>query len=82
MKCPKCGSTNTIVKDSRINDDETLRHRRHLCRDCEHRFSTIEMNFDEYNKAMAFKAMLEVFAKGFAESYFMNGGKKWNKDIV
>lgn len=40
MKCPACGSLDTLVFDSRPHDGTIRRRRR--CRGCEHRWSTIE----------------------------------------
>ena len=42
MKCPRCGSTLTEVKDSRPRDGGCQYKRRH-CLDCHHRFPTLEV---------------------------------------
>lgn len=41
MMCPRCGSVQTNVDDSR-STGETVRRRRN-CMTCEHRWSTLEM---------------------------------------
>lgn len=50
MKCPKCGSTNTIVVDSRPNADETRKRRRHKCRQCGYRYTTCEIYQETYDE--------------------------------
>ena len=42
MKCPFCGFTDTQVKDSRPNDDNTMIRRRRECPKCHARFTTAE----------------------------------------
>ncbi|MCQ2914469.1 MAG: transcriptional regulator NrdR [Alphaproteobacteria bacterium] len=42
MRCPFCGHTNSQVKDSRPNDDQTIIRRRRYCPDCGSRFTTFE----------------------------------------
>ena len=42
MKCPFCNSTDTIVKDSRHNNEYTQVRRRRQCIDCKERYTTIE----------------------------------------
>ena len=41
MKCPFCGFDDTIVKDSRNSDDNSVRRRRE-CPECGSRFTTFE----------------------------------------
>ena len=43
MRCPKCNSLNTRVVDSRLNESETQRRRRHECNSCGDRFTTCEI---------------------------------------
>ncbi len=43
MKCEKCGSCNTDVFDTRLRKDDTIRWRRRACKDCGHRWSTVEV---------------------------------------
>ena len=45
MKCPRCGSREITVKDSRPLDT-TIRRRRQ-CRTCHHRWTTIEAAIDD-----------------------------------
>lgn len=42
MKCPFCGFDDTIVKDSRSDDDNTSIRRRRECPECGSRFTTFE----------------------------------------
>lgn len=42
MKCPFCGSSDTQVIDSRVNDEGDSIRRRRRCPDCEKRFTTYE----------------------------------------
>ena len=42
MKCPFCNSKDTIVKDSRHNNEYTQVRRRRQCVDCKERYTTIE----------------------------------------
>ncbi|MDS4012831.1 MAG: transcriptional regulator NrdR [Candidatus Accumulibacter sp.] len=42
MRCPFCGADETIVADTRINDDGDLVRRRRRCLKCEKRFTTFE----------------------------------------
>ena len=48
MRCPKCDSENTSILDSRIRNDGNTRRRRR-CRNCQYRFSSIEIDIDEYD---------------------------------
>lgn len=40
MKCPKCGSMDTVLKDSR--KDGYYQRRKRACKACGHKFKTIE----------------------------------------
>ena len=51
MKCPKCGSAEYKVIDSRITE-ETVRRRRE-CLKCGNRWSTAEISIDEYRRLSA-----------------------------
>jgi len=42
MKCPFCGVAETVVADTRINDDGDIVRRRRRCLGCDKRFSTHE----------------------------------------
>ena len=42
MRCPKCGSLDTQVKDSRPTEDSAAIRRRRLCLACGFRFTTFE----------------------------------------
>lgn len=43
MRCPKCGSLNTIIIDSRSKNEGIRRRRRYECNMCGERFSTMEV---------------------------------------
>ena len=47
MKCPTCGSLQTRTINSRLTADGKTK-RRHSCRNCKVRFSTIEVVVEEY----------------------------------
>lgn len=49
MNCPKCGG-NTVVKDSNPKVDQVRRRRE--CVVCNHRFTTVEIDFDSYKTLM------------------------------
>ena len=42
MRCPRCGSLDTQVKDSRPSEDSTVIRRRRVCLACNSRFTTFE----------------------------------------
>ncbi len=42
MKCPDCGKNNTMVVETRLNDEKTIIKRRRKCEDCESKFNTLE----------------------------------------
>ena len=42
MRCPKCGSLDTQVKDSRPTEDSAAIRRRRVCLACNFRFTTFE----------------------------------------
>jgi transcriptional repressor NrdR len=42
MRCPFCGSDDTLVKDSRPTEDNGAIRRRRLCDSCGQRFTTVE----------------------------------------
>lgn len=48
MRCPKCGSLNTLVIDSRINVEQIRRRRRYRCNRCGQNFSTMEIYRDVF----------------------------------
>lgn len=42
MRCPYCGFADSVVKDSRPAEDDTVVRRRRSCPQCEGRFTTFE----------------------------------------
>ena len=63
MLCPKCKNDACTVIDSRLRDDGNIRRRR-ACSVCRYRFTTIEVDIDEYEKlnelAASFKKLLAL----------------------
>lgn len=57
MKCPKCGSDALVCIDTRPSD-ETVRRRR-KCLNCDYRFNTFEISFDEYYGLKNKEALLD-----------------------
>lgn len=48
MRCPFCGSMNTVIIDSRINVEQIRRRRRYTCNRCGQNFSTMEIYRDTF----------------------------------
>lgn len=46
MNCPKCGSDDTAVRDTRMTG--IVRYRRRKCNRCGNKFSTMEIPMQEY----------------------------------
>ncbi len=42
VRCPRCGSVDDKVVDSRLSDDGTVTRRRRQCASCDNRFTTFE----------------------------------------
>lgn len=53
MKCPMCGSDNITTVDSRSDDDNTVRRKK--CIACNHRWTTIEIDKDQWYSALQIK---------------------------
>lgn len=69
MTCPKCGSWQLRIADSRPADFTVNRKRE--CLDCGHRFSTVEITLKEYEEVMAVmvqKRQLVDQAQAFLDS--------------
>ena len=58
MICPKCSNDKTMIVDSRSNDDNA--YRRRFCSECGHRFTTVEIKKDEYDKFKKAMVALET----------------------
>lgn len=58
--CPRCGSQDTHVCDSRGNRDSSRRRRRRFCEGCDHRFSTVEITLAEYEALLGSTALAQV----------------------
>ncbi len=53
MKCPFCGTDDTQVVDSRVNDEGNSIRRRRRCSECDKRFTTyesVELTFPQFVK--------------------------------
>lgn len=53
MKCPVCGSDNITTVDSRSDHDSIVRRKK--CLVCNHRWSTIEIDKDQWYSALQIK---------------------------
>lgn len=73
MKCPKCGSDNIFVRDTRDIKNNRIRRRRD-CPDCQYRFTTVEQQLDprldeyarpmtRFRKEMRIEIMKEIIKK-------------------
>lgn len=57
--CPKCGYQ-TYILDTRTRPDENIRRRRQ-CEKCGHRFTTIEVEVNEFEKVWEQKSYENCF---------------------
>lgn len=55
LNCPKCGETGLRCTDSRPTDNNTKIRRRRRCDKCEHRYSTVEILADDYQRYLELK---------------------------
>lgn len=53
MKCPMCGSGSTATLDSRSDNDSVVRRKK--CLECNHRWTTIEIDRDQWYSALQIK---------------------------
>lgn len=53
MKCPMCGSGSTATLDSRSDNDSVVRRKK--CLECNHRWTTIEIDKDQWYSALQIK---------------------------
>ena len=63
MKCPRCGSLNDRVLDTRQSKDGTVVRRRRECLDCNFRFTTYERFEEEKILVKKKKGNIEPFNK-------------------
>ena len=47
LKCPRCGSANLKVIDSRNDNRHPGAYRRRVCKDCKKRFNTYELSLSD-----------------------------------
>ena len=66
MTCPKCGSDDYCVTDSRVIGD--TRHRRRKCNNCNNRFGTIEIVKERYEKLIAKEILADKFVEQYAKA--------------
>lgn len=66
MKCPKCGSTQTMTKNSRYQKKAKGWHRKRKCITCGYTFRTVETvtrssfeSFDDYTKTDQMRINIE-----------------------
>lgn len=53
MKCPMCGSDNIATANSRSDNDSVVRRKK--CLECNHRWTTIEIDKDQWYSALQIK---------------------------
>jgi transcriptional regulator NrdR family protein len=74
MECPHCRSTNSRCTNSRPTD-HFIRRRRE-CYDCGERWSTVEINEEEYNNLRNITLVsAQVFIGGKEVTIGLKGGK-------
>lgn len=61
MNCPKCNDSDTDVIDTRPMPYGVRRRRE--CLACDHRWSTVEINYTQYKKYNEIAKLLEIIAK-------------------
>lgn len=69
MRCPFCGSYQTIVLDSRQHEQFNRRYRRYYCSDCGKRFTSYEVTKEELERAVEkqgqlFSQIIELALEG------------------
>ena len=65
MLCPKCKSENVTCIDSRPSGDSTRRRR--MCLACKYRFSTMEIEVEEYKELHTKEKLLTLMLQKSAE---------------
>ena len=55
IHCPKCGSIESHVTDSRNNETSNSRRRRYECNRCRHRYTTYEVSGEDYERLQTVK---------------------------
>ena len=68
MKCPYCGSENSVVVDSRPSPDNSIRRRRH-CKKCGERYTTIEQLYKSLDGNLVRPRKMVVLATGSDQKY-------------
>ena len=61
MNCPRCGSNQVIVIDSRQKQNETVIKRRRRCTNCFHTFGSVEIYEDELKKLSEYETAVKTF---------------------
>lgn len=73
MNCPKCGSAESVVNESRM--DGVRRHRRRECKKCGNRFRTIEFLEHEYKAMKKGQFMVHIGMRFWVKPAFSKGDK-------
>ena len=55
IHCPKCGSVESHVTDSRNHEVNNARRRRYECNRCRHRYTTYEIPGEDYERLQTVK---------------------------
>ena len=55
IHCPKCGSVESHVTDSRNNEVNNARRRRYECNRCQYRYTTYEIPGEDYERLQTVK---------------------------
>lgn len=62
MKCPKCGSDNVYVVDSRRDDGKLIKRKR-SCADCGYRFNSVEVAVEQLIAVPLGKGTIYIIAE-------------------
>lgn len=65
LRCPKCKSQETGVKDSRPINNNSMIRRRRRCRKCQHRWNTYEVPDDVFQRTVKRLEKLEPVIAAF-----------------
>lgn len=65
MTCPKCGSENNRIVDSRQRDNTTMRRR--WCNNCGLRFNTLEVQEEKYKKILSRDLAIRELLRGLED---------------
>jgi transcriptional regulator NrdR family protein len=60
MNCPRCGSNQVMVIDSRPRQNETVIKRRQRCSNCFYTFGSVEIYEDEFKKLTGYEKAVKT----------------------